>query len=44
MNQDIIIELVVAFLELGYPIPVDTYMKLRNEGIDVDSLIQKHTI
>lgn len=42
--HDIIIELVTAYLELGYPLPVDTYIKLRNEGIDVDYLISKHTI
>jgi hypothetical protein len=42
--QDLVVEMVIAYLELGYPLPVDMYIRLTNEGIDVDSLIQKHTI
>lgn len=41
--RDLLIELVEAYLDLGYPLPVDTYLKLKDEGIDVDFLISKHT-
>lgn len=41
--RDLLIEMVEAYLELGYPLPVDTYLKLKEEGIDVDFLISKHT-
>lgn len=41
--RDLLIELTIAYIELGYPLPVDTYLKLKDEGIDVDFLILKHT-
>ncbi len=41
---DLMIELLIALVEMDEPIPLDFHMKLVAEGIDVDFYIRKHTI
>lgn len=41
--QELLEDLLIEFIQTEYPLPVDLYVRLVDEGVDVDSLIEKHT-